>query len=182
MWSPKIPPDEAVIRGMALNAMPHLLDGFFLQQEQKLTTRSCLRVAASAAGNAKSVTATSFLTSAVLATLFGGALLAGPAGAQSFNLSGWDRVWTDQFNGSSVNTGRWEVADREFSPNNELQYYHPDQVSVGGGQLTITASDQPLGAGGDIRDERRVAVSDMWTIVHIVNRRGDVVRRLIGVV
>ncbi|QDT67624.1 Beta-glucanase precursor [Planctomycetes bacterium MalM25] len=74
------------------------------------------------------------------------ALLAWPALGLDPNISGWDRVWVDPFNGSSVNTGRWEVADREFSPNNELQYYHPDQVSVGNGQLTITASNQPLGA------------------------------------
>lgn len=65
--------------------------------------------------------------------------------AQSLELSGWDSVWNDHFNGTSIDYSRWEVADREFSPNNELQYYRPEQVSVGGGQLRITAVDQPLG-------------------------------------
>ena len=65
--------------------------------------------------------------------------------AQSLELSGWDSVWNDHFNGSSIDYSRWEVADREFSPNNELQYYRPEQVSVSGGQLRITAVDQPLG-------------------------------------
>lgn len=73
-------------------------------------------------------------------------LVAGPVFGQSTNLSGWDRGWVDLFNGSSIDTDRWEVADREFSPNNELQYYHPDQVSVGNGQLTITASNQGRGS------------------------------------
>lgn len=72
------------------------------------------------------------------------ALLVGPAFAQSSDLSGWDRVWNDEFNGSSIDYSRWEVADREFSPNNELQFYRPEQVTVNGGQLHITATNQPL--------------------------------------
>ena len=72
-------------------------------------------------------------------------LLTATASAQSAALSGWDNVWNDNFSGNSINYSRWEVADREFSPNNELQYYRPEQVTVGGGQLTITAVNQPLG-------------------------------------
>lgn len=64
--------------------------------------------------------------------------------AHTAELSGWDSVWVDEFNGSSIDYSRWEVADREFSPNNELQFYRPEQVSVSGGQLHITAVDQPL--------------------------------------
>ena len=85
-------------------------------------------------------------TVAIATVLLQTSLLAGSASAQSANISGWNGVWQDQFLGSSVNTSRWEVADREFSPNNELQYYHPDQVSVSSGQLRITASNQPLGS------------------------------------
>ncbi|MEM8679129.1 MAG: family 16 glycosylhydrolase [Planctomycetota bacterium] len=73
-------------------------------------------------------------------------LLVGPAFGQSPNLSGWNPVWNDEFAGSSIDYSRWEVADREFSPNNELQYYRPEQVSVGNGRLRITALDEPLGA------------------------------------
>ncbi len=71
-------------------------------------------------------------------------LLVWPSFAQSADLSGWDRVWSDEFNGSSIDYSRWEVADREFSPNNELQYYRPEQVTVSGGQLHIATTDQPL--------------------------------------
>jgi len=61
------------------------------------------------------------------------------AGAQA--LSGWNSVWNDEFSGTSVDTARWEVANRRDSPNNELQYYLPSQVTVGGGQLKITANN-----------------------------------------
>ncbi len=69
-----------------------------------------------------------------------------PAFSQSAYLSGWDSVWNDEFNGWSIDDSRWEVAYRENSPNNELQFYLPDQVSVNGGQLHITATDQPYGS------------------------------------
>ena len=65
---------------------------------------------------------------------------------QSAVLSGWDSVWNDEFDGSSIDYSRWEVAYRENSPNNELQFYLPDQVSVSGGQLHITATNQPYGS------------------------------------
>ena len=68
------------------------------------------------------------------------------APAQSFDLSGWSEGWQDEFNGSAIDNSRWEVADRENSPNNEEQFYTPEQVSVGNGQLTITALNQPLGS------------------------------------
>ena len=81
--------------------------------------------------------------------LFGvlfGVVLVEPASGQSARISGWDGVWSDDFNRGSIDYGRWEVADREFSPNNELQYYHPDQVSVVNGKLRITASNQGRGS------------------------------------
>jgi beta-glucanase (GH16 family) len=63
---------------------------------------------------------------------------------QAQDLSGWNSIWNDEFTGTSVNTSRWEVTNRRDSPNNELQYYLPDQVTVSGGELHITATDQPI--------------------------------------
>ncbi len=74
------------------------------------------------------------------------AFLFAPCVAQSFQISGWNAVWQDEFNGTSVDHSRWEVAYRENSPNNEEQFYLPDQVSVSGGQLHIEASNQPMGS------------------------------------
>ena len=56
------------------------------------------------------------------------------------------------------------------------------RVLVGACEEEDIAADKALGASGDIGDQRGVAVSDMRTIVHIINRCGDVVRRLVGLV
>ena len=64
-------------------------------------------------------------------------LVAAPAArAQS-----WDLVWSDEFNGTSVNTANWsfEVGGGGWG-NNELQYYTGGaNATVSGGLLTITA-------------------------------------------
>ncbi len=70
--------------------------------------------------------------------------------AQVPNLPGWDLVFNDEFDGTSLNTTHWTALNRQDSFNNEKQYYHPTQVSVSGGNLQLTASDQPLG-GKDYR-------------------------------
>jgi len=70
--------------------------------------------------------------------------------AQVPNLPGWDLVFNDEFDGTSLDTTHWTALNRQDSFNNEKQYYHPSQVSVTGGNLQLTASDQPLG-GKDYR-------------------------------
>ena len=64
-------------------------------------------------------------------------LVAAPAArAQS-----WDLVWSDEFNGTSVNTANWsfEVGGGGWG-NNELEYYTSGaNATVSGGLLTITA-------------------------------------------
>lgn len=54
----------------------------------------------------------------------------------------WQLVWSDEFNGTSVNTSNWtfETGGHGWG-NNELQYYTPgNNASVGNGVLTITAN------------------------------------------
>lgn len=54
----------------------------------------------------------------------------------------WQLVWSDEFNGTSVNTSNWtfETGGGGWG-NNELQYYTPgNNASVGNGVLTITAN------------------------------------------
>ncbi len=65
------------------------------------------------------------------------------AHAQVPNLPGWDLIWNDEFDGTSLNTTNWTALDRKDSFNNEKQYYHPNQVVVTGGNLQITAIDVP---------------------------------------
>ena len=59
-----------------------------------------------------------------------------PANAQSYNL-----VWSDEFNGSSVNTSNWNFETGCNQPNNELECYQSGgaNTSVANGILTITA-------------------------------------------
>lgn len=59
------------------------------------------------------------------------------------DLPGWDLVWNDEFTGRSLDTEKWTALDRRDSHNNEKQYYHPDQVAVVGGELRLTAIDEP---------------------------------------
>ncbi|MEM8678235.1 MAG: glycoside hydrolase family 16 protein, partial [Planctomycetota bacterium] len=64
--------------------------------------------------------------------------------AQIPDVPGWDLVWNDEFDGTSLNTTNWTALDRRDSFNNELQYYHPNQVTVSSGNLELTAIDVPL--------------------------------------
>lgn len=73
-----------------------------------------------------------------------GACLTGSTQAQVPDLPGWDLVWNDEFDGTSLDTGRWEALNRQDSHNNEKQYYLASQVAVDNGLLTITANDQPI--------------------------------------
>ena len=65
------------------------------------------------------------------------------AAAQVPDLPGWDLAWSDEFDGTTLNTANWDALNRRNSYNNEKQYYHPDQVAVTGGNLELTAINVP---------------------------------------
>jgi beta-glucanase (GH16 family) len=52
----------------------------------------------------------------------------------------WNLEWSDEFNGSSLNTNSWNIQTGNLGVNNELQTYAADRVTVGGGALTIFGS------------------------------------------
>lgn len=55
-------------------------------------------------------------------------------------------LWSDEFNGTSVNTGIWTFETGAGGwGNNELQYYRSQNASVSGGILTITAKKENYG-------------------------------------
>src|SRR5512138_1289802 len=59
----------------------------------------------------------------------------------------WNLVWSDEFNGSSVNTSNWtfETGGGGWG-NNELQYYtNGSNATVSGGILTIEARRESMG-------------------------------------
>ena len=57
----------------------------------------------------------------------------------------WTQVWSDEFDGSTVNTTNWRNMLWTTPHNNERQAYVPQQATVANGMLTITATNQPYG-------------------------------------
>ena len=49
----------------------------------------------------------------------------------------WEVVWSDEFDGSVVDSAKWHVEDLHTIKNNELQYYAPDEVYLDGGNLVL---------------------------------------------
>ncbi|MHC5185545.1 MAG: glycoside hydrolase family 16 protein [Planctomycetota bacterium] len=60
-------------------------------------------------------------------------------------------VWSDEFDGTSLNTANWSYQDGDGCPNlcgwgnNELQYYRSQNTTVSGGNLIITAKEESYG-------------------------------------
>ena len=69
-----------------------------------------------------------------------------PAGAT------WSLVWSDEFDGSSLDTGNWTIDQGNGCPslcgwgNNELEWYRPQNVAVTDGNLVLTAKDENYGS------------------------------------
>jgi beta-glucanase (GH16 family) len=57
----------------------------------------------------------------------------------------WVLVWSDDFNGSSIDTTKWNVLDTVGAINNELHYISPNNVTVANGNLVIRADRQNVG-------------------------------------
>src|SRR5688572_7062437 len=64
--------------------------------------------------------------------------------ASSVHAQTWNQVWSDEFDGTAVNTGNWtfETGGGGWG-NNELQTYTTTNTTVSGGVLTITARKDP---------------------------------------
>ncbi|MEK5236206.1 RICIN domain-containing protein [Paenibacillus sp. FSL L8-0470] len=70
-----------------------------------------------------------------------------PAG-HSNAASNWNQVWSDEFDGNSLNTGNWSAeVNGDGGGNNELQYYtnRAQNLNVIGGNLVITALKESYG-------------------------------------
>src|SRR5262249_29115542 len=61
-------------------------------------------------------------------------------GAVAADLPGWDLVWSDEFDGRTLNRAKWEFeVNAEGGGNNELQYYVTNNVRLQDGLLFIDA-------------------------------------------
>lgn len=59
--------------------------------------------------------------------------------------SDWKLVWSDEFNGSSVEWSKWNVLNTPGMINNELHYIAPDDVWVSNGNLVIRSQKRYYG-------------------------------------
>lgn len=59
---------------------------------------------------------------------------------------GWKLVWQDEFDGTRLDTGKWNVLIRENSKHGELQYYVPDEVKELNGVLRISSHQRKYGS------------------------------------
>jgi len=54
-------------------------------------------------------------------------------------------IWSDEFDGTSVNTANWSLDNGNPNVNHELEYYQGANATVTGGNLVITAKQQSMG-------------------------------------
>ncbi|WP_168206907.1 family 16 glycosylhydrolase [Lacipirellula limnantheis] len=58
---------------------------------------------------------------------------------------GYTQIWNDEFDGATLDQAKWTAETVQNPHNNEKQAYLPEQVSVSGGNMVITATNQPSG-------------------------------------
>ena len=74
---------------------------------------------------------------------------------------GWELVWSDEFDGSSLDTAKWNIQTGDGTAegipgwgNNELQSYQAGNISVSGGNLIITARQENAADGREYTSGR----------------------------
>lgn len=78
-----------------------------------------------------------------------------PAATQCMGIADCQLVWSDEFDGTEVDTTKWTFQRGDGSEvglpsgwgNNELQYYTDQNATVANGQLTITAKQESVQPG-----------------------------------
>jgi beta-glucanase (GH16 family) len=105
-----------------------------------------------------------------LVVILTGLTLAGPVVAQCVYIQDCELVWSDEFDGTSVDTNKWEFMIGDGSAygipgwgNNELQYYRSQNATVANGELTITAKQESFGGKQYTSARLRTLNKGDWT-------------------
>ncbi len=72
---------------------------------------------------------------------------------------GYTQIWNDEFDGAALDQAKWTAETVQNPHNNEKQAYLPEQVTVAGGNMVITSTNQPSGN----KDYRSGRVHSDWT-------------------
>lgn len=109
-----------------------------------------------AAGGERRVS--SFVRAAWSATLSLAFACAAPCYAQP---SAWTLIWSDEFDGGALDPSKWSIVEDCWGGgNDERQCYTRDSVSVGGGELHLTARAQDV-VGQTLPEELRLGAGTM---------------------
>jgi beta-glucanase (GH16 family) len=100
-----------------------------------------------------------------------GLSMAGPVSAQCAYIPNCELVWWDEFDGTAVNTNKWEFMVGDGTAynlpsgwgNNEKQYYRAENATVANGELTITAKQEPFGGKQYTSARLRTLFKGDWT-------------------
>ncbi len=72
----------------------------------------------------------------------GAALLDDVSFTSNTTPASWALIWSDEFDGPSVDPLRWRIEDRHLIKNAELQYYAPDEVYIQNGTLVLRSRNR----------------------------------------
>lgn len=89
--------------------------------------------------------------------------------ASTAHAAGYHLVWSDEFNGNTLDASKWEHQTGTGCPtlcgwgNSELQYYRTQNTTVSGGFLTITAKAESFGGMNYTSSRLRTRTRGDWT-------------------
>jgi beta-glucanase (GH16 family) len=73
-------------------------------------------------------------------------------------------LWSDEFNGTAVDTTKWNMVTGSLNVNQEEEYYQPSNATVANGYLTITAQAQQQ--GGFSYTSARMNTSNKFSVTY----------------
>ncbi|WP_379161023.1 carbohydrate binding domain-containing protein [Paenibacillus sp. sgz5001063] len=82
-------------------------------------------------------------------------------------VNAWEMVWSDEFDGPSIDKTKWNIQDTGNVYNNELEYYHPDNASLekesGKSVLALEARKEAYGGKGYTSAKLTSKMKGDWT-------------------